>query len=81
MVISPKKVLELNTKYHFIEGLAERELNPEGLGIDIRVGEVYLLRGGGFLGVDHRKTSDVECCEFKQGRQRNSAQAQWLCSY
>ena len=45
MIISAKKILELNKKYRLIENLAERELNPEGLGIDVRVGEVYRLEG------------------------------------
>jgi hypothetical protein len=41
MIISAKRILELNSEYHFIENLDKRELNPEGVGFDIRVGEIY----------------------------------------
>ena len=60
MIVSAKRILELNHKYHLIENLAEREQNPEGTGLDIRVGEVYRLKGDGFLGVEERKTPDIE---------------------
>lgn len=56
MILSAKKVLELNKKYKLVENLGEREKNPEGVGIDLRVGEVYKLSGKGFLGVETRKT-------------------------
>jgi deoxycytidine triphosphate deaminase len=45
MILSAKKILELNEKYKIIENLSERELNPEGVGIDVRVGEVYKIKG------------------------------------
>lgn len=60
MIISARKVMELNKKYKLIEKLSERELNPEGIGIDVRVGEVYELRGEGYLGIDKRRTPDIE---------------------
>ena len=61
MIISTLKVLELNKRYKLIENLDERELkNPEGVGMDIRVGKVYRLIGEGFLGVTDRKSSDTE---------------------
>jgi len=62
MIISAKKILELNKKYHIIENLSERErLNPEGVGIDLRVGEVYRMKNeAGYLGVDTRKTPSTE---------------------
>ncbi|UCG95437.1 MAG: hypothetical protein JSV92_00070 [archaeon] len=59
MIISAKKILELNKKYRLIENLAERELNPEGLGIDIRAGGVYRLGGEGFLGIEDRETPKI----------------------
>jgi deoxycytidine triphosphate deaminase len=59
MIISPMIILELNERYNVIENLSERELkNPEGLGFDIRVGEVYKISGNGLLGVTERKTPD-----------------------
>ena len=59
MVISAKKILELNGKHKLIENLAERELNPEGVGLDVRAGEIYSIDGEGFLGVTERKTPAV----------------------
>ena len=63
MIISARKVLELNEKYGLIENLAERERNPEGLGIDIRAGEVFRLEGKGFLGVEERSTPEIRKLE------------------
>lgn len=69
MILSAKKILELNKKYHLIENLAEREAsNPEGVGIDIRVGEVYRLSGEGYLGEEERKTPETEkIADVKKG--------------
>ena len=53
MKISAVKILELNDKYNLISGLSERELNnPEGTGIDLRVGQVHKIIGDSFLGAD-----------------------------
>ena len=53
MIISSVKVLELNEKYHLVEGLGERDMkNPEGAGLDLRVEEVHRLTGESFLGAD-----------------------------
>lgn len=60
MIVSAAHILSLNEKHHLIENLAERELNPEGAGFDLRAGEIYRLKSGGFLGVTERKTSEVE---------------------
>jgi deoxycytidine triphosphate deaminase len=62
MIISAKKIIELNKKYHLIKNLAERELNPQGVGIDVRAGGVYKLKEEGFLGVsdEDRKTPAIE---------------------
>jgi deoxycytidine triphosphate deaminase len=60
MKISAKTILELNKKHRLIENLCERELNPEGVGFDVRVGEVYKIHETGFLGVENRKTPDIE---------------------
>ena len=53
MKISALKILELNNKFNLLENLAERELiNPEGSGIDLRVGQVHKIVGDSFLGAD-----------------------------
>ncbi len=54
MKISALKILELNTKYELIKDLAQRELeNPEGSGIDLRVGAVHKIIGDSFLAADN----------------------------
>ncbi|MCK5624855.1 hypothetical protein KAI04_03365 [Candidatus Pacearchaeota archaeon] len=61
MPISALKLLELNEKYNLIENLSERELlNPEGVGTDLRVGEVYKIIEPGFLGIDERHTPAIK---------------------
>jgi deoxycytidine triphosphate deaminase len=60
MIISARRILELSEKHRLIDNLDKRELNPEGTGFDLRVGEVYRLKGDGFLGVEDRKTPDTE---------------------
>ncbi len=69
MILSAKKVMELNKKYALIENLSDREaLDSEGVGIDIRVGEVYKLEGEGFLGVSDRKTpGERKIADIKSG--------------
>ncbi|MEX0921071.1 MAG: hypothetical protein WDZ62_02290 [Candidatus Pacearchaeota archaeon] len=53
MKISAVRILELNEKYNLIGGLSERELkNPEGSGIDLRVGQVHKIISDSFLGAD-----------------------------
>ena len=69
MILSTKTVLELNKKYKLIENLSEREAsNAEGVGIDIRAGEIYKLEGEGFLGVTDRKTpNERKIADIKDG--------------
>jgi len=61
MILGPKKLLELVRSKKLVEGLSERELtNPEGAGFDLRLGEVYKIKGKAFLGATERKTPEVE---------------------
>ena len=61
MIISSVKVLELNEKYGLVKDLGDRDReNPEGAGLDLRVGEVYRLKGRNFLGVNERASSKIE---------------------
>ncbi len=60
MIISPLKILKLNKKYHLIENLDKRELQPEGAGFDLRVGEIFKIKGKGFLGKKERKTPTAQ---------------------
>lgn len=69
MIVSSRKILELNEKHNLIENLSSRELeNPEGVGFDLRAGEVYKLEGEGFLGVTERKSPEiVKVADIKTG--------------
>ena len=60
MVLGPKQLLALVKKIKLVENLSERELtNPEGAGFDLRLGEVYKIKGKAFLGVTERHTPEV----------------------
>ena len=61
MILGPQKLLELVKKNKLVENLSERELtNPEGAGFDLRIGEIYKIKGDAFLGEEERKTPDIE---------------------
>jgi deoxycytidine triphosphate deaminase len=61
MVLGPKQLLKLVKTKKLVEDLSERELtSPEGAGFDLRLGEVYKIKGSAFLGEIHRKTADIE---------------------
>lgn len=66
MIIGPKKLLQLVKNKKLVEGLSERELtNPEGAGFDLRLGEIYKIKGRAFLGVTERETPDIELvCKY-----------------
>lgn len=61
MVLGVDKLIELVQKEKLVEGLCERELtNPEGAGFDLRMGEIFSIKGEGFLGIENRNTPDLE---------------------
>ena len=61
MLLGVKKLLELVKTKKLVENLSERELkNPEGAGFDLRIGELYELKGKGFLGIEERKTPKIK---------------------
>ena len=61
MILGVDELLKLVKEIGLVENLCDRELNnPEGAGFDLRLGEVYKLTSKGFLGVEERKTCDVE---------------------
>jgi len=73
MILGPKKLLELVKTQHLVEGLSERELtNPEGAGFDLRLGEVYRIKGDAFLGETERKTPEIELViSYKEGKKQS----------
>lgn len=72
MILGPKKLLQLVKSHKLVEGLSERELtNPEGAGFDLRLGEVYVIKGDAFLGETERKTADITLVQsYKEGEKR-----------
>jgi len=61
MILGVKKLLELVKKKKLVENLSKRELKkPEGAGFDIRIGELYEVKGKGFLGVEERETPEIK---------------------
>lgn len=61
MFLGAEQLLQLVKEKKLVEGLCDRELTaPEGAGFDIRIGELYKIKGEGFLGVDERKTPEME---------------------
>lgn len=68
MVIGLDILLERVRRGELITGLSPRELNsPEGVGFDLRVGEIYRITSPGFLGITERETSNVELIASDQG--------------
>ncbi|MDP3726937.1 MAG: 2'-deoxycytidine 5'-triphosphate deaminase [bacterium] len=73
MILGPKDLLKLVKTKKLVEGLSERELtNPEGAGFDLRLGEVYRIKGDAFLGEVERKTPEIELVQsYKKGERRS----------
>lgn len=61
MTLGPKTLLQLVKRIKLVDGLSERELtNPEGAGFDLRLGEIYKIKGKSFLGVTERHTAEIK---------------------
>jgi deoxycytidine triphosphate deaminase len=60
MILGIKELHRLVQEENLVENLCDRELNnPEGAGFDLRLSEVYSIKGKGFLGVEERETPEV----------------------
>lgn len=70
MIIGTEELKELVKNKKLVENLSERELtNPEGAGYDLRIGELYKIKGEAFLGVEERKTPEIELvCKFEESK-------------
>lgn len=70
MILGPKKLLALVKTKKLVEHLSPRELkNPEGAGFDLRLGEVYKIRGKAFLGITERHTPEVKLVsKYEEGK-------------
>jgi deoxycytidine triphosphate deaminase len=61
MILGSAKILDLVKKKGLVKNLSSRELNfPEGPGFDLRVGEISLISGQGFLGKEERHTASIK---------------------
>ena len=71
MILGIDKLHKLVKDKKLVENLCQRELeNPEGAGFDLRLGEIYELKSNSFLGVEERKTPDINLlAEFKDRKQ------------
>jgi len=59
MILGIEELLKLVKRQKLVENLCDREMkNPEGAGFDLRLGEVYELKGDGLLGVEERDTPE-----------------------
>ena len=69
MILGINELQRLIKEINLVENLSERELNnPEGAGLDFRIGKIFRLSGKGFLGVDDRETPKAELvAEFREG--------------
>lgn len=57
MILGIDKVLELIRTKNLVEDLDEKNINFEGCGVDLRIGEIYEMDDEeGFLHIDTRKT-------------------------
>ncbi len=72
MILGIDKLHELVKEKKLVENLCERELNnPEGTGFDLRIGEIYQNKSGGFLGVDEREIPEPELLEkFEENKKK-----------
>ncbi|MCH7747856.1 MAG: hypothetical protein IH939_07140 [Acidobacteria bacterium] len=53
------KIKQLIKTAKLVESLGKRDLeNPEGAGLDLRLGEIFKIKGETVLGIDKRKTVD-----------------------
>jgi len=70
MILGVDKVLELIKTKNLVEGLDENDVNFEGCGVDIRIGELYEMTDEeGFLHIDTRKTPDFKLiAKFENGK-------------
>ncbi len=61
MALGVDKIKRLIKEIRLVEALGNRDLeNPEGAGLDLRVGEIFKIKGDTVLGIEKRKTVDSE---------------------
>lgn len=70
MILGTDQVLELIRTKNLVEGLDEKNLNIEGCGVDLRVGEIFEMdEEEGFLFIETRKTPKYKLIgKFEDGK-------------
>ena len=72
MILGTDILLKLVREKNLVENLDEREINnPEGAGFDLRIGEIYLIEGDAFLGIEERKTPESKILAKYESGKRN----------
>ena len=71
MILGIDKLHQLVKEKKLVEGLCSRELeNPEGAGFDLRIGELYKITSGGYIGVTERESPGMELVTtFEEGKE------------
>lgn len=70
MILGVDRVLELIKTKNLVEGLDEKDINFEGCGVDIRIGELHEMADEeGFLHIETRKTPNFKLiAKFENGK-------------
>lgn len=70
MILGIDEIHKLVREKKLVENLSERELNnPEGAGLDLRIGELYMLKNGGFLSIEKRETPKINLiAKYEEGK-------------
>ncbi|MBD3208659.1 MAG: hypothetical protein GF370_04385 [Candidatus Nealsonbacteria bacterium] len=75
MILGTDKLLSLIKNKKLIEGLDQQDINIEGCGVDLRIGELYeMQKGKGFIYRKTRKTPSYELiAEFEKQKEKKVA--------
>ncbi len=70
MILGTDKLLELIKEQNLIEGLDKENINVEGCGVDLRMGEIYQMKKGkGFIYQETRDTPKYNLiAKFEKGK-------------
>lgn len=73
MILGIDKLHKLVKEIKLVENLCQRELdNPEGAGFDLRLGKIHQLKTNSFLGIEERKTPEMESLiEFNDNKRQS----------
>jgi len=72
MVLGIDKILKLIENKNLIEGLDKENINVEGAGVDLRIGQLYEMeKGKGFIHIEKRNSPNYNLiAEFQKGESK-----------